>query len=210
MLADLHHTADPEEETDAPDEGGLANSTVFLALYLILLGFFILLNAHASLSEAKTRAMVDGLRLDFVPPVPQPEGAMALVADPLEQRLADLFRHELPDGGWQLETREGTVIVRMPQRRAFTEDSAVLQPGRISMVQRLSALLGEAQKSNDLNLSLTLFFEHDRALARRRAAALARDLVRNGISHERFRLVIKRGADDDVVMHLMPAAAEGS
>ena len=196
----------PDDAHTAEQAGELANSSVFLALYLILLGFFLMLDAHADLSEARSQAAIESLRLDIAPrPEPVPE-TTALAADPLEQRLNDIFRNHLPKGEWDLVTREGRILVRLPQRRAFSPDSSVLQPGRISMMRRLAGIIGEAQAVEGLRVSVTVGVGNDSDLARRRAASLARDMLRFGVAHDRFDIGTDRAADGSIEFHLRPPA----
>lgn len=177
------------EEPEGPDQ---SNVSLFLALYLILLAFFIMLNSSAEISEARARAVAAGVTVRPMVLTDRSDAAMALVADRLEERLTELFDGHRPDEGWRIRTADGVIAVRLPQRKAFGDGSSVLKTTRIAMMQRLAEILGEAQNADGLELSVRVEDAGDAALARRRAAALGRDLVREGIEPARFSLRVVR------------------
>jgi flagellar motor protein MotB len=191
------------EDTDRDQHTGQsANDVLFLALYLILLAFFILLNAHASPSERKTQAVLETFQPAFVITQVAADAA-ALSTTAVDVRLLEVFRSHLPSGDWQMQTLEGRIEITLPARKAFSADSAVLQPGRISLVRRLGEVIGEAQNITGLTVAMSIG-GIDNALARRRAAALARDLVRNGIMPTRFEAGTGRTSADTISIRLTP------
>lgn len=200
-------SAVPEEMEPQASAGLSGNDVLFLALYLILLAFFILLNANAHLSERKTQAVMETFQPAFV--VPQVTAdATALSASRIETRLLEVFRNHLPAGEWQLQTLDGRIELALPLHRAFPSGSAVLQPGRISLVRRLGEIIGAAQSDAGLDVIL-MIGGPDQALSRRRAAALARDLVRSGIDPARFEAGTDRRVSENIAIRLVPAAAGG-
>lgn len=202
------HIQDSEAlSPDAQGAGFGANDVLFLALYVILLAFFIVLNANASISEKKTLAVIETFRPQIVP-VRAPDDTGTIAADPVEERLKRVFDTHLPSGEWRLVTRDGHIDVLIPAHRAFAADSSVLQPGRIAMVRKLAAVLGEAQSVDGLRLQLATGGSSN-DLARRRAASLARDLVRNGVMADRFEAGVDTAAGDRIRFRLIPDS-EGS
>lgn len=201
-------SAESAETEPGAHAGQSGNDVLFLALYVILLAFFILLNANASLSERKTQAVMETFQPAFV--LPQvPADATALSVTSIETRLLDVFRNHLPTGEWQLQTLEGRIELALPLHRAFSTDSAVLQPGRISLVRQLGGIIGEAQDDSGLDV-LLMIGGADQALARRRAAALARDLVRSGIVPTRFEAGTDSSAAETISIRLVPGASEAA
>lgn len=193
-------------EADAPAGPDQANVVLFLALYLILLAFFIMLNSNAEISEARARAVVGGITIAPVELAPRPDAPLAMVADALEARLVELFDGHMDRGEWRLQASAGLIAVRMPQRKAFGEDSSVLRPARIAMVSRLAALLGETGADEGLDLVVVMGDAGDASLARRRAAALGGDLIRNGVDPARLALRIQRdpAASIEFLLQLAP------
>lgn len=202
---DMFATEDPVEES--PGSGFSGNDVLFLALYLILLAFFIMLTANASPSERKVEAVVEGFRPDFRP-VPVAVDTSALVASQVEERLIEVFASHLPKDDWRIQTLDGRIEVELPTRRVFPPGSSVLQPRRISMVRKLSEVLGHSQSVDGLHLRMVVGGE-DTDVARRRTAALARDLLRHGVDADRF----EAGYDTtvtDTIRLLMIAEPAGS
>ncbi|MDF1721309.1 MAG: hypothetical protein P1U65_11605 [Minwuia sp.] len=183
-MPSLADAKDPAERRKA------GNSVLFLSLYLILLAFFIMLNARAEVSSVRTKAVIAGLGLPVdVSPVVEPR-PMALVADELEQRLGTLFRHEFASTFTVISSGDGRMVVSLPMHRVFDGDTAVLRPQRLSMMRRLAEVLGELGKRESLAVALQVPRGTQPDLAIRQAAALGRDLVRNGIDPADFTIRI--------------------
>jgi flagellar motor protein MotB len=194
------------ETESASSAGQHGNDMLFLALYLILLAFFILLNANANLSERKTQAVIAAFQPAFVVPQIQAD-ATSLTASMIETRLLEVFRNHLPSGEWQLQTLEGRIELSLPLHRAFPKSSAVLQPGRISLVRQIGSIVGDAQEDSGVFV-LLMIGGTDQALARRRTAALARDLVRSGIVANRFEAGTDSAAAETISIRLVHNASE--
>lgn len=190
---------------DGPEQ---ANTVLFLALYLILLAFFIMLNSSAEITEARARAVVGGVSLAPELPVAPAPDALALVADRLETELVTIFDGHVDPGEWRLQTGAGALSVRLPQRKAFGADSSVLRPTRTAMVQRLAEVFGDLQSAEGFDLVVRVESDGDEGLARRRAAALGRDLVRQGVASDRFSLQVVAGEGAGIEFLLQPAREE--
>lgn len=204
MYNSAHETESAATDADAPAGPEQANVVLFLALYLILLAFFIMLNSNAEISEARARAAVGGITLAPVELTPVPDAPLALVADTLEARLVELFDGHMERGEWRLQVSNGLIAVSLPQRKAFAEGSSVLRPTRTAMVGRLAALLGETGADESLSLVMVMGDPGDASLARRRAAALGGDLVRNGVDPERFALRLRQDSAASIEFLLQP------
>ncbi|PJK28246.1 hypothetical protein [Minwuia thermotolerans] len=205
MYTSTTETEPTTPEADAPAGPDQANVVLFLALYLILLAFFIMLNSNAEISEARARAVLAGITIAPVELAPRPDGPLTLVADALEAQLVELFDGHMDRGEWRLQASEGLIAVSMPQRKAFGADSSILRPTRIAMVNRLAALLGETGANERLDLVLVMGDAGDTSLARRRAAALGGDLIRNGVDPARFALRVQRDPSASIEFLLQPA-----
>lgn len=181
----------------APADSSLARSThvVFLSLYLILLAFFMMLNTQAEISSVRVQAVVAGLGLPLIAERTTPR-PMALVADELESRLADVLARELGRDDWSLVVKDGVIEIAVPLRRVFEPGTVVLQTTRVALMRRLGEALVAAIASDGLQLSVALDTGTDAALARRRAAALGRDLVRQGVAATAFAVTVEHRDDD--------------
>lgn len=178
-------------------ERSLERSThvVFLSLYLILLAFFMMLNTQAEISSTRVQAVVAGLGLPLPAERPAPR-PMALIADELESRLAEVLERELARDDWSLVVKDGIIEIAVPLRRVFEPGTVVLQTTRIALMRRLGEALATTVARDGLQLSVALDAGADPALARRRAAALGRDLVRQGVAATAFAVAVEhRGGD---------------
>lgn len=183
-MPSLRDAIDPTERRIA------GNNILFLSLYLILLAFFIILNARAEISTVRTQAVIAGLGLPIdVRPIVEPR-SLALVADELEQRLGAIFRRELASTLSIVTTADGAIVVSLPMYRVFDGDTAVLRTQRLSVMRRLAEVLGDAGRQDSLAVALQVPRGAQPALAIRRAAALGRDLVRHGIDPQDFTIRI--------------------
>jgi len=182
-----------DAETEAEDMLGESNATLFLALYLILLGFFIALSAHSSVSDRRVQAVVDSFHPSIVGA--QPGKASALTVQQTEAHLARILGDGLVETNWQLITSDGSITMDIPARRIFAHDSAVIQPRRIGLFRRLAKTITEVEGSF---VRLQVEGSGGTTLAGRRAAALAPDLSRFGVSPSRVAVGVASRGDDQL------------
>ncbi|MDF1732173.1 MAG: hypothetical protein P1U49_11770 [Minwuia sp.] len=177
----------------------MGNNTLFLSLYLILFAFFIVLNARAEISTARTEAVLAGLGLPVQPRPAVVQRPMVLVADELEQRLSDVFPRELAPDLSIVAASDGDLVVSLPLRRVFQNDTAVLRTQRLSVMRRMAEVLAGFGRTDGLSLTLVVPPGDSSDLAIRRAAALGRDLVRAGVDASAFAVRIEdQGAASDL------------
>lgn len=176
---------------DPAERRAMGNSTLFLSLYLILFAFFILLNARAEISTVRTEAVLAGLGLPVQPRPALVQRPMVLVADELEQRLSDIFPRELAPDLSVIASADGDLVVSLPLRRVFQDDTAVLRTQRLSVMRRMAEVLAGVGRTDGLSLTLVVPPGESPDLAIRRAAALGRDLVRAGVDASAFAVRIE-------------------
>ena len=194
---------DPVERRTA---GG---NILFLSLYLILLAFFLVLNARAEISTVRTKAVLSGLGL----PVQQHQvvepRSMVLVADELEQRLGEIFRREIASDLSVVAAADGAVVVSLPLRRVFQRDTAVLRTQRLSVMRRMAEVLDDIGRTDALSLTLVVPPDPVSDLAIRRAAALGRDLVRAGVDASSFAVRIQDQGRPSDLRFVLARTGEG-
>ena len=176
---------------DPAERRAMGNSTLFLSLYLILFAFFIVLNARAEISTVRTEAVLAGLGLPVQPRPALVQRPMVLVADELEQRLSDIFPRELAPDLSVIASADGDLVVSLPLRRVFQDDTAVLRTQRLSVMRRMAEVLAGVGRTDGLSLTLVVPPGDTPDLAIRRAAALGRDLVRAGVDASAFAVRIE-------------------
>lgn len=185
--------------TDPVERRVMGNNILFLSLYLILFAFFIVLNARAEISTARTEAVLAGLGLPVQPRPAVVQRPMVLVADELEQRLSDVFPRELAPDLSIVAASDGGLVVSLPLRRVFQDDTAVLRTQRLSVMRRMAEVLAGFGRTDGLSLTLVVPPGESSDLAIRRAAALGRDLVRAGVNASAFAIRIEdQGAAADL------------
>jgi len=195
---------------DPVERRAMGNSTLFLSLYLILFAFFIVLNARAEISTVRTEAVLAGLGLPVQPRPAPVQRPMVLVADALEQRLSDVFPRELAPDLSVLASADGELVVSLPLRRVFQNDTAVLRTQRLSVMRRMAEVLAGFGRTDGLSLTLVVPPGDSPDLAIRRAAALGRDLVRAGVDASAFAIRIDdQGTASDLRL-VLTRNAEGA
>lgn len=182
----------------AGDGAGRSNMTGLLALNLLLLAFFILLTALSSREGAKTRAVLDSVQDSFggsrivsdggagAPGAAGAESAEARLQAALGQLFQNMLplvvRRETPQGAeTYLELSAGTFFG--PGRTAF-------QPGRRVLLERLAVALSQAL-GGGLDFQFQLLHSAGQGaaaarLATERTAAMAAELVRQGVAPARL------------------------
>lgn len=184
---------------DPAERRAMGNSILFLSLYLILFAFFIVLNARAEISTVRTEAVLAGLGLPVQPRPTVVQRPIVLVADELEQRLSDIFPRELSPDMSVIASADGDLVVSLPLRRVFQNDTAVLRTQRLSVMRRMAEVLAGFGRTDSLSLTLVVPPGGSPDLAIRRAAALGRDLVRAGVDASAFAVRIEdQGTPSDL------------
>jgi hypothetical protein len=185
----------------------MAYASQLLALFLILLCFFIMLVA---LSQQKALTFgAGGKRPEgFVPgPTLRTDGAAALAAD-LRQRL-------VPHTGEVLVTGLGSgpsLTVALPVARLFDRGSARVSAPGTALIESLAGSLTTEADGYALELEAVFATPPDasRPLIAERAGALARELVRRGAPARRIAVGVETAAPDRVRLsfYLRAAAPE--
>jgi len=131
-------------------EGSGDSSTVLiLSLNLILLAFFILLNAISDFEEARSRQVIDSVNEAFYGQM-EPTNAPALLngspgllpeAEALTNEVGSLFESLVPALRSTRTARTRAVHVEMPSVALFGIGKDSLRPGREVLIRRLAKAL---------------------------------------------------------------------
>ncbi|MEX2617766.1 MAG: hypothetical protein WD767_16880 [Alphaproteobacteria bacterium] len=166
---------------------------LFLGLFLLLLAFFILLNALATREEIRTRAVINSLILTFQAPeqeTPSKEvfiSALAPVPEPedLVDEFERLWVASIPLLKVTRLSQGRTMEVNMPTNEFFVGPGAGLRADRVTLFVNTARAL--AFKSDGFVNELEFVFGVEKGLRRSgesvqvvRAAAIARELIANG------------------------------
>jgi len=197
---------------------GQSNSHIvaLLSLKVLLLAFFILLNALASFEEERQSAVVESVRQAFQGLVPadrsvsERPAALGLleggadIADSLKQ----LFGDDLPLA--ELPASSGARVLRIDLATAdlFTEGEAALLPDGAETLRLVAAVLGDSRFARqDIRLDVlyglagpSSGLEGNRT-ALLRAAAMVRVLEREGVPSPRLSAGLLPGFPGKVRLH---------
>lgn len=213
---------------------GPSYMVLLLGLNLILLAFFILLNALSNFESRKTHAVLDSVSHAFRGSIKTPEGASSVsvslgvlpLPEALTKEVGSLFESFVPEARAKLTDRATVMTVEMPATSLFRPAAHEIRPERKVLIRRLArALMG------DLNgaVKYELAFEHGISGARppatggqdagaaaevaarsvRRADAVARYLIRQSIPRHVLSVGLRPGAPGTVrfVLRVRPDAA---
>jgi hypothetical protein len=183
-----------------------------LSLKLLLLGFFILLNALSQFEDQRARQVLESVNEAFNGRVqaserhaPVASGLGALEQTRAMIRTVDrLFRSLIPAVRSEVSASGGHLLLELPAETLFQPAGVPLQPGRDLLLRRFAmALADEGRIGLDYEVEL-LHGVPDGALATRSAApsgglevrrlgALARQLVRLGVPAKKLSVALLPG-----------------
>ncbi len=167
-----------------------------LSLKILLLAFFILLNALASFEEERSSAVIDSVREAFRGVLPAQGSVTSSLAglDVFEgaenviESLKNLFDDSLPIVERSDSPNTWNLQVDLPTADLFSEGDKELAPGGVETLRLIAGVLGDPDFA-DLGYRVDVLYGirseksgtegHRAALAR--AAALAQELERQGL-----------------------------
>ena len=189
---------------------------LLLSLNLILLAFFILLNALSNFESKKTDAVLDSVNRAFRGPIETPRNASAASASlgvmPLPQDLTNeigsLFESFVPSVRIKKTARSTVMTVELLADELFKPGSHDFRPERKILIRRVARAL---MRDPGNVMKYELAFEHgiadatsqgvakqDIALPARRGDTMAGHLIRQSIPHTAFSVGLRPGAADTI------------
>ena len=187
------------------DRRGDPGVVALLSLNLLLLGFFILLNALSQYEEQRARMVLESVNKAFNGRVDVPESHAPFAAGlgPLERtkamirQVGRLFRSLIPAVRSEVSADGARLQLELPAETLFQPAGVPLQPGRHLLLRRLAAALaGEDGAGLDYEVELlhgvpddalaALSAAPSEALEIQRMGALARLLVRLGVPADKL------------------------
>jgi len=171
---------------------------LFVALYLILLAFFILLNAVSEQAASRAAAAMESVNVTFKEskqpdnnPTIDPSAADLAAKDVVLSQMRRAFLAEMEIEGRFSSQGGNTFEVEFPAENLFSKGSLRVRPDMTPFLDQLIAAVQNAPRGKRQQLAImfgsgagTVDREMTRAqeIAVRRAGALARYLQRNGIA----------------------------
>lgn len=200
-----------------PGERGPARADpsimIFLALFTLLLAFFILLNSVATREASRAAALMQSLGAAFAgeareaAPAAGPE---SLSRDALRLELGSLLDRALPEAASVPDDRNGALRVVAPLSRLFRENLAEFHTKGAPLLAGIAELLARRRTDGKLEAEIRIGFTPGAPddLALRRAGALAREMSRLGAPSRAFAMGLQAAepASAELVFRLIPAS----
>ncbi len=211
------------DAAQAPDrQDGNKYIVLLLSLKLILLAFFILLNALSSFESQRTHAVLESVNRAFRGTIETPRDANSVTASlgvlPLPQDLTDeigsLFESFVPSARAKSTARATVMTVELPADELFLPGTHDIRPERKILIRRLARAL---MRDADGIMKYELAFEHGASAAAsqgsanqgaatggkiarsiRRGDTMAHYLIRQSIPHTTLSIGLRPGAPDTV------------
>ena len=196
----------PPEETSL----GRSTLTLFLALYLVVLAFFIVLVSISAPEKVKSRAVMSSLTSVFasvLPPTTSPttftgdEGDV-IAAREFQRTISDVFATQLRLARVEKVQPGRLMRVTLPTETLFETGRAVIRENRLSMLDRLVAAISSRPPGLRFDLEFTI--GRDRPVDGaspsvstaeiERAGAFARELLARGAPPDTLSVAV--GPDD--------------
>ncbi len=207
--------------------GGDPNIVALLSLQLLLLAFFILLNAISSYEEQKVEQVVSSVNQAFDGRVAAPQDLADVEAAvgplpgsvQLSRRVRNLFASTLPMARIEQDEQLGELRIEIPTDSLFAADDPRLRAAPAVLFNRLARALGP-ERPEDLEARLEVLVgvaadalsalgTQPQALPVLRAGELARSLAARGLPAERLSVGILPGAEGWVRLVLRLADRPG-
>lgn len=179
-----------------------AGITIFLSLFLLLLAFFILLNALATIEETKSRQVITSVAAAFRSVVDAEARAQILISDlgptpeaeEVLEALDQLWVTSVPVAKVEKLTQGQIMQMTIPVNELFLGGQAVLRADRESLFDRTGLLLGLATKGAVTEAQIAFgtrrgegtLADREGQLAAERAGRIAAALVAHDAPSERL------------------------
>jgi len=199
-------------------------SLIFLSLFLLLLAFFILLNALATIEETKSRQVLTSVAATFRSVVDADTSAQVLLSelgpasepDEILEAMEQLWVTAVSVTKVETLSAGQLMQITMPVNELFLGGKAVLRSDRKQLLERAARVLSVQAKSVVAELELVLGtppidpakLEEDPSLAIQRAVVLAGALLEVGAAKDKVSTGVRVG--DPKVLRLRFAIREAA
>jgi hypothetical protein len=199
-------------------------SLIFLSLFLLLLAFFILLNALATIEETKSRQVLTSVAATFRSVVDADTSAQVLLSelgpasepDEILEAMEQLWVTAVSVTKVETLSAGQLMQITMPVNELFLGGKSVLRSDRKQLLERAARVLSVQAKSVVAELELVLGtppidpakLEEDPSLAIQRAVVLAGALLEVGAAKDKVSTGVRVG--DPKVLRLRFAIREAA
>lgn len=209
------------EERREPDKG--SSQPLFLSLFLLLLAFFIMLNAMSTVEQGRSDRVMESVKRAFPSAVRKDVADDLLDADPgqvidqsVRAALGTVFREVLPAVVVQVEANGNPIFVSIPARQVYAPAAGGITPVMETLAGRLAPILNSPPAGSVLDLQI-LYGVADTVSQRQRDELIFRasETVRTFVDREVDPAVLSAGLEpfdpDSVrlIFRTRPAGANG-
>jgi len=217
-------------ELEYPSPSGSAGAakqttSLFLALYLLVLAFFIVLVTISNLEEAKSKAVMESLTSTFASTMPANLDPTHFTADEGDFLAGEAFLEEITDifsTAIQVTRIEvvkpgETMQVTIPSASLFFPDSAHIREGQLPLLDRIVAALsaGSPELSFEMEFMIGIQaamgggYPAGNELEKQRAGAFARTMRSRGAPPRSVVIGLQTEEEKTVVMRFFVRQADG-
>ena len=189
--------------------GGTQTIQLFLALFLLVLAFFIVLVTISTVEDVRSRAVMDSLSSVFTPILPPStdptqftsKDGDVVAAEAFQEAITGIFTTSIQVAKVEIVQPGRLMRVTVPADALFVEDAAEVRPARFPFLDRIVASLSGAPAGLHFDMEFLvgspyaagrrLSVEQTRELAR--AGAFARTMVSRGVPPDSLSIGIRAG-----------------
>jgi hypothetical protein len=146
-------------ERREPDKG--SSQPLFLSLFLLLLAFFIMLNAMSTVEQGRSDRVMESVKRAFPSAVRKDIAEDVLDADPgqvigesVRAALGTVFREVLPAVVVQVEATGNPIFVSIPARQVYAPAAGGITPVMETLAGRLAPILNSPPEGSVLDLQI--------------------------------------------------------
>ncbi|WP_281683774.1 hypothetical protein [Thalassobaculum salexigens] len=208
-------------ERREPDKG--SSQPLFLSLFLLLLAFFIMLNALSTVEQGRSDRVMESVKRAFPSAVRKNIADDPLDADPgqvigesVRSALGTVFREILPAVVVEVEASGNPIFVTIPARQVYAPAAGGITPVMEKLAARLAPILNNPPAGSVLDLQI--LYGVDDAVSQPRREELifrASETVRTFVDREVDPSVLSAGlepfdpASVRLIFRTRPAGASG-
>ncbi len=211
------------QPNEAPDSG-TPTISLFLALYLLVLAFFIVLVTISTLEEVKSQAVMDSLTSTFSSLLPPStdltlfnakEGDV-LAGQVFEEEVTEIFATAIQVARIEVVQPGRQMRVTMPADAVFFPESSEIRESQLPLLDRIVASLSASAPGvhHDMDFLVVVPYAQNgtlptgRSLPAARAAAFADALHLRGVPPARMSLGLKPGRGKNVILRFFVRTPE--
>ncbi len=209
--------------SDGAGSGRRGPIALYLALYLLILTFFILLVSISTFEEVKSRAVMDSLSVEFTSLLPPSDTSRFTVKDEdiiageqFQEQVGSLFTAALRVAKVEVVQPGRLMHVALPADSLFHVDEARLREAHFPLLDRIVAAVSGRPPGLRYELEFIIGTRYvvgrdmpiGQTLEMARGGAFARGMVSRGVPPDSISIGLEPGNPDDVTIRFLVRALD--